>query len=175
MTGSHSRLGISDRESRTTGVIRAYDTGSLTHTRHAAIIIITKQCKLCGAQLLVAHSRCWNKSYIYGQLTRFSALRESGYARLGTPIFLFLWGTHNLNQRSRVIRLSMQEWRESAIFAMLKYCLAVLTLLRKRLLQRQKRRHSPLSLGGYIHNFLFIRGFLFGKMCWAVTFVVEDV
>ena len=26
MTGSHSRLGISDRESRTTGVIRAYDT-----------------------------------------------------------------------------------------------------------------------------------------------------
>ena len=27
MTGSHSRLGISDRESRTTGVIRAYDTG----------------------------------------------------------------------------------------------------------------------------------------------------
>ena len=25
MTGSHSRLGISDRESRTTGVIRAYD------------------------------------------------------------------------------------------------------------------------------------------------------
>ena len=28
MTGSHSRLGISDRESRTTGVIRAYDTGS---------------------------------------------------------------------------------------------------------------------------------------------------
>ena len=28
MTGSHSRLGISDRESRTTGVIRAYDTGT---------------------------------------------------------------------------------------------------------------------------------------------------
>ena len=27
MTGSHSRLGISDLESRTTGVIRAYDTG----------------------------------------------------------------------------------------------------------------------------------------------------
>ena len=27
MTGSHSRLGNSDRESRTTGVIRAYDTG----------------------------------------------------------------------------------------------------------------------------------------------------
>ena len=27
MTGSHSRLGISDRESRMTGVIRAYDTG----------------------------------------------------------------------------------------------------------------------------------------------------
>ena len=27
MTGSHSRLGTSDRESRTTGVIRAYDTG----------------------------------------------------------------------------------------------------------------------------------------------------
>ena len=26
MTGSHSRLGTSDRESRTTGVIRAYDT-----------------------------------------------------------------------------------------------------------------------------------------------------
>ena len=30
MTGSHSRLGISDRESRTTGVIRAYDTGTLS-------------------------------------------------------------------------------------------------------------------------------------------------
>ena len=29
MTGSHSRLGTSDRESRTTGVIRAYDTGAL--------------------------------------------------------------------------------------------------------------------------------------------------
>ena len=27
MTGSHSRLGISDRQSCTTGVIRAYDTG----------------------------------------------------------------------------------------------------------------------------------------------------
>ena len=27
MTGSHSRLGISDRESRTTGVIRDYDNG----------------------------------------------------------------------------------------------------------------------------------------------------
>ena len=27
MTGSHSRLGISDRESHTMGVIRAYDTG----------------------------------------------------------------------------------------------------------------------------------------------------
>ena len=27
MTGSHPRLGIGDRESRTTGVIRAYDTG----------------------------------------------------------------------------------------------------------------------------------------------------
>ena len=27
MTGSHSRLGISDRESRTTGVTRAYDSG----------------------------------------------------------------------------------------------------------------------------------------------------
>ena len=34
MTGSHSRLGISDRESRTTGVIRAYDTG----TEHKNII-----------------------------------------------------------------------------------------------------------------------------------------
>ena len=33
MTGSHSRLGISDRESRTTGVIRAYDTG------HATIVL----------------------------------------------------------------------------------------------------------------------------------------
>ena len=29
MTGSHSRLGVSDRESRTTGVIRAYDTGTI--------------------------------------------------------------------------------------------------------------------------------------------------
>ena len=28
MTGSHSHLGISDRESRTTGVIRAYDIGT---------------------------------------------------------------------------------------------------------------------------------------------------
>ena len=28
VTGSHSRLGTSDRESRTTGVIRAYDNGN---------------------------------------------------------------------------------------------------------------------------------------------------
>ena len=30
MTGSHSCLGISDWESRTTGVIQAYDTGYLS-------------------------------------------------------------------------------------------------------------------------------------------------
>jgi len=39
--------------------------GSLTHTRYAAII--ARQCKLCGAQLLLAHPSwggCWNKSYM---------------------------------------------------------------------------------------------------------------
>ena len=41
------------------------DVSRLTHTRHAAII--AKQCKLCGAQLLIAHPSwgvCWNKSYM---------------------------------------------------------------------------------------------------------------
>ena len=44
MTGSHSRLGISDWESRTTGVIRAYDIGlKYTPRRRAAIYIFWAQ------------------------------------------------------------------------------------------------------------------------------------
>ena len=43
-----------------------------------------KQCKLCGAQLLIAHPSwggCWNKSYM-GSGPDSPFRRESGYARL---------------------------------------------------------------------------------------------
>ena len=48
MTGSHSRLGISDRESRTTGVIHAYDNVMLEGglgTRYLSLCTKLKSCK----------------------------------------------------------------------------------------------------------------------------------
>ena len=68
----------------------------------------------------------------------------------------------------------MQGWHGSAIYAMLKYCLAVLNLLRKRLAEtREAALPRVFGLGWgivYVSNY---PGF-FLKMCWAVTFVVED-
>ena len=71
----------------------------------------------------------------------------------------------------------MQGWHGSAIYAMLKYCLVVLTLLRKRLAEtREAALPRVFGLGWgivYVSNY---PGFFFVKikMCWAVAFVVED-
>ena len=39
-SGSHSHLGVSDRESRTTGVIRAYDNSTNHWVLHSLFIVI---------------------------------------------------------------------------------------------------------------------------------------
>ena len=92
---------------------------------------------------------------------------DTATAEMARPSFCFGGAQIIRLRKSRVGRLSMQGWCGSPIYAMLKYCLAVLTLLWKRLAETREAALPRVfvCVSNYPGFFCKI------KLCWAVTFV----